>query len=241
MDVAADPLPRLASQIEAERSVDALWSSSSQSITECDKLAASPDDPDRLADVASVEFSRIDPDRAIAACSAAASSYPNERRIAFQLGRAFYAAKRYDEARRVLERAAEAGSASAANSLGIIYLNGMGLPKKDEAKAAAYYDFAARAGDVRAMRNLAKMRVLGIGVPRDGAKAMELYRRAAAGGSVVAKYELGLMYLEGKVAPRDPAKAKKLLEEAAKSGSAAARAALQKNAPAKSPSPSPMN
>jgi TPR repeat protein len=72
---------------------------------------------------------------------------------------------------------------------------------------------------------------------------MELYRRAAAGGSVVAKYELGLMYLEGKVAPRDPAKAKKLLEEAAKSGSAAARAALQKNAPAKSPilSPSPMN
>jgi TPR repeat protein len=53
------------------------------------------------------------------------------------------------------------------------------------------------------------------------------------------------MYLEGKVAPRDPAKAKKLLEEAAKSGSAAARAALQKNAPAKSPipspSPSPMN
>jgi len=245
VDVAADPLPRLASQIEAERSVDALSSSSSpsQSITECDKLAASPDDPDRLADVASVEFSRIDPDRAIAACSAAASSYPNERRIAFQLGRAFYAAKRYDEARRVLERAAEAGSASAANSLGIIYLNGMGLPKKDEAKAAAYYDFAARAGDVRAMRNLAKMRVLGIGVPRDGAKGMELYRRAAAGGSVVAKYELGLMYLEGKVAPRDPAKAKKLLEEAAKSGSAAARAALQKNAPAKSlsRSPSPMN
>jgi tetratricopeptide (TPR) repeat protein len=181
VDVAADPLPRLASQIEAERSVDALSSSSSssssQSITECDKLAASPDDPDRLADVASVEFSRIDPDRAIAACSAAASSYPNERRIAFQLGRAFYAAKRYDEARRVLERAAEAGSASAANSLGIIYLNGMGLPKKDEAKAAAYYDFAARAGDVRAMRNLAKMRVLGIGVPRDGAKGMELYRR----------------------------------------------------------------
>lgn len=141
----------------------------------------------------------------------------------------------------MLERAAEAGSASAANSLGIIYLNGMGLPKKDEAKAAAYYDFAARAGDVRAMRNLAKMRVLGIGVPRDGAKGMELYRRAAAGGSVVAKYELGLMYLEGKVAPRDPAKAKKLLEEAAKSGSAAARAALQKNAPAKSPIPSPMN
>jgi tetratricopeptide (TPR) repeat protein len=176
VNVAADPLPRLASQIEAERSVDALSSSSSssssssQSITECDKLAASPDDSDRLAYVASVEFSRIDPDRAIAACSAAASSYPNERRIAFQLGRAFYAAKRYDEARRVLERAAEAGSASAANSLGIIYLNGMGLPKKDEAKAAAYYDFAARAGDVRAMRNLAKMRVLGIGVPRDGAK-----------------------------------------------------------------------
>jgi TPR repeat protein len=235
-DATADPSPRrLASQIEAGRSVDAPAPSSSQSIKECDKLAASPEDPDRATDFAGVEFSSIDPDRAIAACSAAASSYPNERRIAFQLGRALYAARRYDEARRVLEGAAQAGSVSAANSLGIIYLNGTGLLKKDEAKAATYYDFAARAGDVRAMTNLAKMRVLGIGVPRDGAKGMELYRRAAAGGSVAAKYELGLMYLEGKVAPRDPAKAKKLLEEAARSGSAAARAALQKNAPAKTP------
>ena len=79
-------------------------------------------------------FHALDPDRAIAACSAAASSYPNERRIAFQLGRAFYAAKRYDEARRVLEKAVEAGSTSGANSLGLSISTGWACRKRMRSK-----------------------------------------------------------------------------------------------------------
>ncbi len=58
-------------------------------ITECDRLAANPPDPDRVAD--GVPRSQVDVEAAIAACKSALVADPDNPRLAYQLGRvSFY-------------------------------------------------------------------------------------------------------------------------------------------------------
>jgi hypothetical protein len=57
-------------------------------ILECDRLAASNIDQDRLASVPGVPPNAIDATVAVPACEAAAKVAPEDRRILFQLGRA---------------------------------------------------------------------------------------------------------------------------------------------------------
>ena len=65
----------------------------------CDQAAASPLDHNRPPDVAGVAPDKIDPKIAIPARDAAAKAAPNDPRIAFQLARAYFAAKAYEVAR----------------------------------------------------------------------------------------------------------------------------------------------
>lgn len=57
-------------------------------VTECDRLAANPPDPDRV--VAGVPRSKVDVEAAIAACKSALAADPDNARLAYQLGRVSY-------------------------------------------------------------------------------------------------------------------------------------------------------
>ena len=198
-------------------------------ITGCDRLAASPDDLDRISGVNGITSSKnINVDAAVSACQQATTMYPSERRLAFQLGRALYAAKRYKESIAALARAEAAGSASAANTLGIMYLNGLGIEKKDEHRAALYYEKAARAGVASAMCNLAKLYLLGVGVRKDARKAAALLKHAAESGSPEAKYDLGMLYLAGDGVAKNKDEAQKFFRQAAKAGSNPVALALKR-------------
>jgi len=90
-------------------------------ITDCDILAAHPDDEQR-ADVAGVLFEEIDISRALAECSQAAADYPETPRLLFQLGRVLDAQGDVDAAIDQLTKAAEAHHIQAAFGLLLIYL-----------------------------------------------------------------------------------------------------------------------
>lgn len=109
-------------------------------VTECDVLAAHPDDPQRMAD--GVADDDIVPRLAIMACEDAAASDPDDPRHAFQLGRAFLAMGQKEKARHQFERAASAGSAAAEAYVGDLYQFGYGVTQ-DNKKALEHYRKAA--------------------------------------------------------------------------------------------------
>jgi hypothetical protein len=57
-------------------------------VTECDRLAAHPSDPDKLTEGVATQDVKLD--RAIAACQMAVAADPNNARLNYQLGRVLY-------------------------------------------------------------------------------------------------------------------------------------------------------
>jgi hypothetical protein len=155
-------------------------------VTECDRLAASPDDPSRPAGMDGVEFPVIDPVKAIPACRAALAASPNDPRVAFQLAVSLHRGGMLTEAYELYRRAAEAGHALGMTRLGNMYENGDGVPK-DMAEAVRWYRKAAVAGDTVAMAYLGLLYEEGRGVPKSKAEAKRWYRKAAALGYEPAK------------------------------------------------------
>jgi TPR repeat protein len=185
-------------------------------LTECDRLAASPYDPDRIAGVAGVEFDAI-PDDAVAECFSATKAYPLERRLTYQLGRSLAKVKRYGEARNAYAAASTAGSSSAITNFGVMYEKGRGVAR-DDAEAARLFRKAADMGNARAITNLGVMYERGRGVARDDAEAARLYRKAVDMGDAYAIANLGWMYAEGRGVTRDDAEAVRLYRKAADMG-----------------------
>ncbi|MGO9008305.1 MAG: caspase family protein [Beijerinckiaceae bacterium] len=194
-------------------------------VTECDRLAARPSDPDQPPNAPGVEFAQIDAVRAIPACRAALAQYPGERRFMFALGRALQSAKQDDEAVRLYRQAADAGNASAMNNLGTMYRDGRGVAP-DETEAVRLFRKAADAGNAFAMNNLAAMYRDGRGVSLDEAEAVRLFRKAADAGNPYAMFELGVMYENGRGVARDEAEALRRFRQAADAGSKLAMFAL---------------
>ena len=87
-------------------------------VTDCDKLAANPDDPQRKA--SGVLFDKINPSVAIPACETAVRQYPKEGRLTYQLGRAYQKAENYQAAIDQYRKAAEQGYAPAQANLGLM-------------------------------------------------------------------------------------------------------------------------
>ena len=200
--VVAPPVPRPAVlDPAAQAAVDA-----------CDKAAASPQDVDRPSGVAGLEFNHIDPPKAVAACRAAVAAAPGERRVLYQLGRAFDAAGSDAEARDFLGKAADAGSISAKADLALMLETGEG-GAKDLPRAVALFDEAAAAGDVPAMRNVAIEFENGTGRPRDAAQAAQWYRKAADTGDPQAMGFLATLYLQGTGVPKDAGQARQWLDK----------------------------
>jgi len=76
---------------------------------------------------------------------------------------------------------AEAGDATAQNSLGALYDHGLGITE-DNAEAARWYEMAAQQGLPLAMRNLGNQYATGHGVAYDINLAQQWYEKAAALG-----------------------------------------------------------
>jgi uncharacterized membrane protein required for colicin V production len=135
------------------------WSqdSSAALIAICDQAAAIPLDQSRPTGVAGVVAEKVDPKIAIPACDAAAKAAPNDPRVAFQLGRAYLAAKDYESARAHLKFAADRGDAGGQNGLGFLYATGRGGLAKDDREAARLYKLAAGQGDEYAQAALERL------------------------------------------------------------------------------------
>ena len=97
------------------------------SVTDCDRLAANPPDPDRVT--AGVERADVDIPAAIAACRSAVRANPNTARFSYQLGRVLFYDGQTDQALASFERAVEQDYRQAKFLLGLIMTRGYdGVP-----------------------------------------------------------------------------------------------------------------
>lgn len=109
---------------------------------------------------------------------------------------------RYEVARRLWLRLAEAHDRQAELGLALLYDIGRGVPR-DSPTAYGWYHRAAVAGLPEAEFNVAVMQDAGDGVAQDVAKAATWYARAAAHGDHRAEYNLGQLYAAGEGVPRN--------------------------------------
>jgi TPR repeat protein len=187
----------------------------------CDRLAASPTDANRPTDVPGTRPDKIDPKEAIPACEAAANSRPEDPRIAFQLGRAYFAAKAYESARAQFEKASNAGYAPATHNFAIIYFEGLGVAA-DRDRAVALLTSAAIDGFTLSMNTLATLYEKGDGVPKNIREAKRWWEKAGAAGDATAMNALGNFFETGNHGSRDYSAARRWFEKAAELGNASA-------------------
>lgn len=206
--VAAKPVP-IADQsvkpVQSERPVE----------TECDRLAADPDDSRRLRSVAGVNF--LLADRGLDACRQAVVSFPQEPRFQFQLGRAYEASGDFRSAETHYKRAADAGYGAGFTGLGDLERDGS-LGARDYREAFRLYERAAEQGDSGGINRLAYRFYSGTGTKQDYSKAFEQYQRCANLGNAACARELGLMYRDGRAVRRNIAKAMEFFHIAAEKG-----------------------
>jgi TPR repeat protein/uncharacterized caspase-like protein len=204
------PAPKAYDPPSASKS---LTPTASAPVTECDRLASSPDSPPQPG-VKVVPLALLDASRAIPVCQEAVQRYPADSRLQGLLGRAFHKAGRYEEARQWYERAIEKSDPLALNNLGSIYESGQGVPK-DYARALSLYHRAVEAGNTFSLRNIGRMYEYGGGVAQDYGIARSWYERAVQKGEPGGMHELGRLYQEGKGVPQDFAIARSWYEQAA--------------------------
>jgi tetratricopeptide (TPR) repeat protein len=98
-------------------------------ITECDRQASHPSDPDKV--LPGVNRADMDLERAEAACRKAVADDPRSARAAYLLGRVLFYGNRTAEALSMLERASAAGYRQATFVLGYVHYQGTQAPRND--------------------------------------------------------------------------------------------------------------
>ena len=123
------------------------------------------------------------------------------------------------EGLRLIQQAADAGSAEGAHRLALVFAYGEGGSPRDAAKAFQWFQRAAEKGHQRAQLNLGTLYLRGQGVPRDLIEARAWLEKAAAKGDPHALYALGRAMSEsmGPVAA-DATRATDLYRQAAEKG-----------------------
>jgi len=123
------------------------------------------------------------------------------------------------EALRLIQQAADAGSAEGNHRLGLIHAQGLAGVPRNEAKAVELFERAAAVGHARAQINLGILYLRGQGVTRDLVQARAWLEKAAASGDPQALYALGraLSDSSGQAMP-DPVRAADLFRRAAEKG-----------------------
>jgi TPR repeat protein len=104
--------------------------------------------------------------------------------------------KNFQEGVRYYHLAVEKDNSDAMNSLGIAYLDGLGVDK-DPQKAITYYKMGTEKGNGYAAFNLATCYRYGKGVPVDMKEAVRFYRISAEKGNVDAMNSIGICYANG--------------------------------------------
>lgn len=112
--------------------------------TQCDRLAAHPDDP--AATAKGVRDVTLDAAAVISACEPEAKIDPASPRIAFQLARGYLKAGRVEDAVEQLIIAGNGGHGGALAYLADLYLDGAAGLEADPALAHSLYERAAEAG-----------------------------------------------------------------------------------------------
>jgi len=123
------------------------------------------------------------------------------------------------EALRLIQQAADAGSAEGNHRLGLINAQGLAGVPRNEAKAVELFEKAAAAGHTRARINLGILYLRGQGVTRDLVQARAWLEKAAAGSDAQALYALGRALSDSSgQAIADPVRAADLFRRAAEKG-----------------------
>ena len=186
-------------------------------ITDCDRLAATTDDPLRPNSVPGVRFFQVDTVAALAACNSAMHEHPNVVRFIFEAGRVAQIEKDFGRARELYEKAAALGYPASYLALGVIYFYGYGVPK-DFAAARSWYEKALAANDPLALNGIGILYETGSGVPKDFNQARIYYEKAAAADVAAGMVNLGRLYLDGNGVPKDTGRARNLFETATATG-----------------------
>jgi uncharacterized protein len=130
------------------------------------------------------------------------------------------------EARKLFERAAEAGNPRGVTNLAAL-ANGGGAPS-DPAKARTLLAKAADANSSEAQYQLGLMTAEGVGGPKDDVAARALFEKAAGQDHPGALEQMGVFAQSGRGGPQDSAAAKAYYEKAAALGNEDAKAALKR-------------
>ena len=190
-------------------------------IHDCDLLAADPFDPDRVSDGKWLWRVRgqgrkaetfLDSAAAILACLSASEAFPDVVRFKLQVGRAYTAAKDWENALEWLTPLAERGNITAMSAVAWHYSNGWGVPV-DHKRAYNMWVIAANQGSVPGAHELGKAYKDGRGVERDYAKAFKWIKVAADWGFEWAQLNLGKLYRAGLGVQRDYVRAAELFEK----------------------------
>jgi hypothetical protein len=186
-------------------------------VTECDRLAANPDDPGRPDDVSGLLGAKIDVVRAAAACNDAMHAQPFVPRFAYQAGRVAMAQKDFTHGKELFEKAAALSYPAAMTAIGLIYINGLGVPR-DDAQALQWLQQAASLKNPRAMTLIGVMYFRGRAVAQSYEQARRWYDSGAAMGDEQAVNNIGWLIEHGLGTSADPAEARRWYERAAQAG-----------------------
>ena len=123
-------------------------------VQECDRLAASPLDPQKQT--VGLSFDKINPNLAIPACKKALEENAQVARLWFQYGRALEKANRLPDAIYAYQEAAKLKSGAAHNNIGELYRDGKGF-QKDLKTAEEYFTLAANLNSPEGKSNLSAL------------------------------------------------------------------------------------
>jgi uncharacterized protein len=135
-------------------------------------------------------------------------------------------AKDQSEARKLFERAAQAGNPRGVTNLAALSADA-GTPS-DPGKARALLAKAAEANSAEAQYQLGLMNADGVGGAKDDVAARALFEKAAAQNHPGAMERMGAFAESGRGGPQDSAAAKAYYEKAAALGNETAKAALKR-------------
>jgi len=176
----------------------------SPSVEPCDREAGEPLD---LQGVVPGLLPNEISSNAVDVCRAAVKAYPDVARFRYELGRALLAAGKVDEAKKVIQDAADKGHVRAVFELGYLNATGTGMPV-DRKQANTFYAAASDKGDPYGMTSWGRALFNGYGVERDTGKGLDLLLKAAAMGHTYAMNDLAAIFTEGRNGvPADPARA----------------------------------
>lgn len=108
-------------------------------------------------------------------------------------GLTLYIDKKFDEAVKLFEIAADQGELEALEKLAYMYFNGLGV-KQNKQNAIMFYHKAAKQGAMLSQRNLGYLYRKGLGAEKNIEKAIYWYQKAADQGDIKAHKELGWIY-----------------------------------------------